>query len=175
MKAYRPLDGSLPRHPYRVYEHENTLLGMATDMFDFSPCEDECFAGRLRALHFYEKSLATPFALVVVGLEFVSIFEVLVALRLQADHPPDRWPTSPHKGRHGCALGLDAITLTTLDQTSLSVEQQGLLCVYVSIISPSGHYRLCPHREHAFHLPTCPDGHPRTLTLSPRPARGRGF
>jgi hypothetical protein len=36
--------------------------------------------------------------------------------------------------------------------------------VYVSIIAPSGHYRLCPHPEHDFQLHACPDGHWRTLT-----------
>ena len=33
--------------------------------------------------------------------------------------------------------------------------------VYVPIIAPNGHYRLCPHREHDFPLHLCPDGHPR--------------
>ena len=42
--------------------------------------------------------------------------------------------------------------------------------VYVSIFAPSGHYRLCPHREHDSPLHACPDGHCRTLTFRPRPA-----
>jgi hypothetical protein len=37
--------------------------------------------------------------------------------------------------------------------------------VYVSIISPSGHYYLqYPHREHAPTSHSCRDGHRRTLT-----------
>jgi len=36
--------------------------------------------------------------------------------------------------------------------------------VYVSIFAPSGHYRLCPLREHDSPLHACPDGQCRTLT-----------
>lgn len=61
-------------------EHEDALFGMAVNVFDFSPSQDQCLSACLRAFDLNEKLLAVSLTGVVVGFEFGCVPEILITL-----------------------------------------------------------------------------------------------